>query len=106
MKKTATSWLLNLGSFAGLALILAITVYAVQNKSGHTGVNPHLGLALFIPIALAGVICLLASWRSPGVKWPAIVALLTGMSGIGLLVWLDITNTLLEYGVWIDRGMP
>jgi hypothetical protein len=106
MKKTATSWLLNLGSFAGLALILAITVYAVQNKSGHTGMNPYRGLALFIPIALAGVICLLASWRSPGAKWPAVVALLTGMLGVGLLVYLDITNTLLEYGVWIDRGMP
>ncbi len=106
MKKSATTWLLSLCSFAGLTLILAIVVYTAQNGSGHTGMNPYLGLWLFVPIALAGMVRLLVSWRAPGAKWPALASLLTGMLGIGLLAYLDITNTLLEYGVWLDRGMP
>lgn len=106
VKKSLTAWLLSLSSFAGVALILAIIAYAVKNDSGHTGMNPYLGLWLFIPIALAGIVRLFVFRRAPGAKWLGLASLLAGVLGIGLLVYLDVTDTLLEYEVWNSRGMP
>ncbi len=88
----------------GLVSFGAIVVYTVQNDSGHTGFNPYLALAVFIPVVGAGCAALCLKRRSS--VWPGIVAIGVGCAGVALLVCLDQGNILLEYEVWIDRGMP
>ncbi|HOP26879.1 MAG TPA: hypothetical protein PK907_11795 [Candidatus Sabulitectum sp.] len=106
MKERLQSVIMMFSSVAGVAAIAAIVSYVLRNDSGHTGFSPYLALGIFIPASLAGLVQLLF-FRAPGSarRW-AVVALFTGIAGICLLVYLDLSNTLLEYGVWCRRGMP
>lgn len=106
MTERLQTGIMMVSSVAGLAAIAGIVSYTLRNDSGHTGFSPYLALGVFIPASLAGLIQLLF-FRAPGSakRW-AVLALLTGIAGICLLVYLDLSNTLLEYGVWCRRGMP
>jgi len=90
----------------GLAAIAGIVGYAMCNESGHTGANPYLALAVFVPAAVVGVARVTAGrlWRLRA--WPGLLAIAIGCAGVALLIYLDRTNTLLQYEVWLARGMP
>ena len=75
-----------LSVFFGLTVIAAILVYANVNGSGHTAFNPYSALMVFGPVTI-------------------VVGVVVGVIGSGLLVYLDRSNTLLQYEIWIQRGM-
>ncbi len=91
---------LSVGSLLGITAIALIAVYAFQNKSHHTGAEPYLSFILFVPLAITGAVSLRRSGST------GTLALTVGILGIGLVIWLDQTNLLVEYQRWIDRGMP
>ena len=91
-------------SASALALILAIGAYAVLNESSHTGMDPYDSYWIFIPLLITGIVFTTVApnkKRTDGV-W----AVTIGLSGILLILYLDRTNALLEYGRWIERGVP
>ena len=97
---------LVLSVFAGFLMTGTLVIYTVQNDSGHTGIDPYRSLAVFVPVAIIGLIHL-AVVRSPGHhRWLAASAFTIGLLGVVFLVYLDRSNTLLQYEVWIERGMP
>ncbi|MHC4607370.1 MAG: hypothetical protein ACYTAF_10655 [Planctomycetota bacterium] len=89
-----------------VVLISAILFYCRQNDSGHTGLDPYHALAFFVPLAAAGAAHFVYSLRKGEGKLAGLIALVTGLAGVALLVYLDVSNTLLPYEVWIRRGMP
>jgi hypothetical protein len=93
-------------ALAGLASMAVIVAYAIQNESGHTGFSPYLGLAVFIPASAVGLFHIYFFPGSGAARHWAVIALAAGLTGVCLLVYLDLSGTLLEYGVWCDRGMP
>ena len=105
-KKPAHFGFLILCNSVGFLTLCAILAYAAQNHSGHTGLNPYLALAVFVPLGITGLSFLLmipCPWRH---HWLSVSAILIGLFGVMFLVYLDQSNTLLRYEVWIDRGMP
>jgi len=105
LKNIATGGVI-LSAFSGLAVIAAILVYVIMNDSGHTGLNPYSALMVFGPVTIAGILHL-SFIRCCGIaRWCSILAIVVGIMGSGLLVYLDHSNTLLQYEVWIQRGMP
>ncbi len=106
MSKKAMTVISVAAGVVGLAAVGGIVWYAAQNDSGHTGANPWLALVVFVPAALVGVLHLVARRHRRLPAWPGMAAMVIGCGGVGLLVYLDWSNTLLEYGVWLDRGMP
>ena len=93
-------------SLLGLVTIAAVLWYLNQNRSGHTGFQPYLLLVAFIPLAVVGATDLVLSTRYKLSRWSGVLAIVVGVSGITLLVYLDMSNTLLPYEEWIRRGMP
>ncbi|MBX7211458.1 MAG: hypothetical protein K1X78_24345 [Verrucomicrobiaceae bacterium] len=92
-------WIVALG--AGTVLV-GLAVYTFQNDSHHTGFEPWLLLAAFIPAAFVGGTLLLV----PGCRAAAIFACITGFGGIGLLCYLESSNRLIQYDRWLQKGMP
>ena len=84
----------------GVMAIGSICCYAALASSGHTGWEPLIALALFVPLAIAGA----ALVKKVGP--PAIFACAVGFAGIALVVYLDQTNRLVKYERWVKRGMP
>lgn len=95
-----------LSSILGLILLFAIVFYAAYNDSGHTAVEPYLALALFVPVFLVGAFQFRSSHSRKRPVWPCVFAMVIGMAGICLLIYLDTSNTLVQYDRWIQRGMP
>ncbi len=92
-----------IGSIAGLAIILAFILYAWSNTSGHTGMHPYQVLGWFIPLAVLGGFLLKSFPKgNRGWKW-GMTAFVVGVLGVALLVYFDVSNTLLSYGMWADR---
>jgi drug/metabolite transporter (DMT)-like permease len=98
--------LLTMCNSAGVWTIFALLIYAAQNHSGHTGFNPYHALVVFVPLGITGLSCLLMVPCPRRHQWLAVSAILIGLFGVMLLIYLDQSNTLLPYEVWIDRGMP
>ncbi len=86
-------------------LIIAILVYLGQNSTGHTSVQPYLGLGIFIPALLFGAISARLNRGSPGKYNVSLVAFALGGLGALFLVYLDFSNTLLYYEEWLKRGL-
>ena len=95
--------LLKTAFAVSLLLILFFLVYAIANESGHTSFDPWTGLEVFVPSLILGLARLALQGRGDLWGWMAIAA---GTAGIILLAWLDHSCVLLQYEVWIDRGMP
>lgn len=91
---------------AGLVTITTILLYALQNASGHCGFSPWLSLLVFVPLLLAGILGLLRSRGDRTLRTSALLAVTIALLGVLLLVYLDVSNTLLRYEVWVVRGMP
>jgi TctA family transporter len=92
-----------LGTSAGLVTIFTIVWYTIQNDSGHTGFNPYNCLVVFLPLIVLGVTGLL-SRKAPIFSWKSGLApLVVGLVGVSLLIYLDVSNTLLPYDVWARR---
>jgi hypothetical protein len=91
---------------AGLVAIATILLYSLQNRSGHCGISPWLSLIVFVPLLLAGIVGLLRSGGYRSLRTSARLGIAVSLLGVLLLVYLDISNTLLQYEVWIERGMP
>jgi hypothetical protein len=98
-----TLWALSTLSSAAIA---AIAVYTAGNDSNHTGAEPLHALFLFAPAALLGAATLPARRRFVGLTLPAVCALAIGLFGVAFILWLDGSNRLVNYGRWIERGMP
>lgn len=90
---------------AALLLSSGIIAYTLDNESGHTGIDPYLALVVFVPAAVTGVIQLALSGSLGLPRWPGLAAVFFSVFGIGLLVYLDVSNTLLQYEVWVSRGL-
>ena len=105
-KHSRIFWFLILCNSAGFFTLSAILTYAAYNHSGHTGSDPYHALTVFVPIGVMGLICLLIASHSQFHQWLSVSAIIVGFLGVMLLVYLDQSNTLLRYEVWIDRGMP
>jgi uncharacterized membrane protein len=94
-----------LAILAAIVLIALIILYAWRNDSGHTGAEPYHSLFVFIPVALLGFFGLISKRLRVSIN-TSLCALLIGIAGSGLIVYLDKTNQLVEYGRWVERGMP
>ena len=105
-KRTMQLLQMGIRIFSALAatLLLAIGVYAVLNKSGHTGMEPFHSYWIFAPLLIAGIASIILAPNEK--RKDGISAAIIGLSGILFVLYLDRTNTLLEYGRWIERGMP
>lgn len=86
-----------------LGLILFILLYTVSNDSGHAGFNPYLSYIIFIPTTLYGFF-LLIKRKKPLAQGRIII--ITGLMGIFLILFLDLSNNLVHYNSWVKRGMP
>jgi hypothetical protein len=106
MKKIRDLAVLTLCNAAGLLTICALLIYTAQNHSGHTGLNPYHAITAFISLGITGLIYLLTIRCLGYQRWLSVSAILIGLLGVTVLVWLDRSNTLLQYEVWIERGMP
>tara|TARA_B100000959_G_C14828407_1_gene560819 strand:- start:543 stop:872 length:330 start_codon:yes stop_codon:yes gene_type:complete len=104
LKNMATGGVI-LSVFFGLTVIAAILVYANVNGSGHTAFNPYSALMVFGPVTIVGILHLSLIRCGGIVRWCSILAVVVGVIGSGLLVYLDRSNTLLQYEIWIQRGM-
>lgn len=98
--------LIILISLMGIIGIIFLSSYNYINKTNHTSVDPYIALLIFIPVTLIGLIEFLINLKKKSTRWLAIVSILIGLAGILLLIYLDKSNTLLQYEVWIKRGMP
>ena len=105
MPETYMGKITLLGTLAGIVLLLSIAVYAFNNDSGHSSANPYLALALFVPLVIDGLLCLVFSLGTQEPRWVSMCAIATGIAGVVFLVWLDKSNTLLQYEVWLVRNM-
>jgi hypothetical protein len=90
----------------GLAAIVLISGYAVQNGAGHTSLDPFIALVLFVPLVFAGALGFILRRKFPGMVRVSVCALVVGVAGVALIVTLDRTNRLVQYDRWIKRGMP
>jgi len=106
MKNKTLSRSLYVSISIGLLVIIAMGYYSVQNKSGHTSFDPYLANLVFIPVAFSGLFSVLNLMKQGKPVKLAVISFLVGLFGILFLVYLDKTNTLLNYEVWLDRGMP
>ncbi len=95
-----------LGSLLSLSVMLVIALYAINNDSGHTGLDPYLTLFLFIPTGAFGLYYYRISRDLSLHHWPGLVAIFVALAGCAVLIYLDQTNTLVQYERWIRRGMP
>lgn len=105
-KKVLASGVLTLSFTAGLVTVGFLLTYTIQNDSGHTGLDPYHALAVFVPVSIIGLIHLAVVRPFGSAGWLAASAFVVGLFGVAFLVYLDRSNTLLQYEVWIDRGMP
>src|SRR5690348_3965786 len=96
-------WVSALGA---VLLIAAIILYTIQNRSGHTGWEPFTSFVVFAPLAAAGGGLFLGRRRWPDVARASVAALVVGVTGMGLVVWLDQSNRLVQYERWLKRDMP
>lgn len=102
-RQSMATGLVVLAALAGLVTIIGIVVFAVQNSSGHTGINPYAALVVFVPVTLIGIVI---PESSDVPEWVSIFTVVIGVAGMLLLIFLNKSNTLLQYDVWIQRGMP
>lgn len=84
-----------------LALGIGI-LYCLNNRSGHTGVDPRLCSLGFLPIFAAGILCLLQSNLRDQFGW---LALLLGIFGMGFGFFIDFTGIMREYSRWALGGL-
>lgn len=104
--KKLTSILVLGGTAINLLLFGAIVSYCLLNFSGHTAFNfsQWIWRWPFIALLLIGIIEFLINWR---VKYRAgDLAILVSIIGMAFLWYLDFSNTMLNYEVWLKRGMP
>ena len=91
---------------SGSLVLMAVAVYALTNSSGHTSVQPYLGMVVFLPLAAVGLVGLVRGKGSGSMRRMYIAAMIVGLLGAALLVLLDRADILLQYETWIERGMP
>lgn len=81
---------------------MLLSYWLFVSDSPHTAFEPWLLLAVFVPgFVIGGTLCAVPSCRDAGL-W----AFVASIFGIALLIYLDRSNSLLQYDRWIERGMP
>ncbi len=93
-------------AIVGLAAIVAIVVYTIENGSGHTGAHPWDALYVFVPILLVGMCQIVLSRRVGSGSRCGVLAVIIGLVGIVLLIYLDVDGVLLHYDEWAERYAP
>ena len=81
--------------------VITLWSYALQNHSGHTGFPLGFLYFVFYSFIFIGVLGL-----NKRHNMVAVMLMIIAILGLGSLEYFDHTNLLLEYGVWLDRGMP
>ena len=87
-------------------LVAVIGLYALSNTSGHTGVNLYASYVIFMPAVILGIVIVAVAGFRKQLLLPGIFLFAGGMLGILLVLYLDQSNTLMQYDTWIKRGMP
>lgn len=105
IKKIITTIIPVLSSMTAFTMLIAIIIYTLTNDSGHTSANPYWALLIFIPTTAFGIIGGTVSKLNQSSLWPSAICCIVGLIGCGFLIYLDKSNTLLQYEVWIDRGL-
>ena len=85
-----------------LFVLWQIFDYIRVSDSNHTSFEPWLLLLFFVPTALTGVLAI----KLRGAIVAGILAITMGLLGVASLIYIDRTNTMLQYERWLDRGMP
>jgi hypothetical protein len=94
--------LLGLGSGLGLVLFWGLVAFRVATDSGnHIGVSVLWAIPLALVAMLAGVLLRAARLRHAGMA-----LLVLGLLTVVGVVLLDQLDVLVEYEVWLERGMP
>ena len=91
-----------LAALFSAAVLAGAWFYLHDHDSNHTGHEPWLLLAVFVPTLALGI----AAFRSRRSRWAALLACLLSSGGIVFLLYLDRFNVLLQYDRWLERGMP
>ena len=94
--------LLFLASLTSMAVLGLLVAYVAEKDSNHTALEPWLLTVVFVPTTLLGGV----SAFNRDLRFAAAIAIGAGIAGMSCLAYLDITNTLLQYDRWIERGMP
>ena len=93
------SWLAAVGSLAVLTVFL---LYMRGNDCNHTGLEPWLLSIFFVPTGIVGI----AAFLRGSSRWGSLLAFCVGFGGMAFLFYIDHFNVMLEYGRWIERGIP
>jgi hypothetical protein len=104
LNKSATKWL-TLATYLGLAAVLAFWVAIVARivlvKGNHIGMSLNPMLYVFIAVLLLAIACFVFSR-----KLVAVVTALCCAASIYGMSYIDKHNLLIQYEVWLKRGMP
>jgi len=92
------------GNLIGLLLVGLIAAYCVGNDSGHTGFDPYIALAFYVPFLALGLTEFMDV--KGGNRSVGMLAVAISILGIAFLLFLDMTNTLVGYERWVKRGLP
>ncbi len=95
---------LLIGGVIGLCIEAAVilTAYAVRD-GGHIGEDPFATFLYFVPLLIVSIRVLLSR---PEFKKAALFGTSVALSGILLVTLLDLTNMLVQYDRWAQRGLP
>ena len=95
----------RIGTAASILCLIAVWVYAMQNRSGHTGMNPYLLLMVFVPTFVFGACACFLKAAGDKLSNPGILAAIIGLLGMLSLIVIDRANILQNYETWISKGM-
>ena len=108
LEKLNISVAVLIAGIAGIIVFyqLAILLYAVNNGSGHTGLDLFRAIPFFLALfVIALVLCIFA--RKYKTLCLASSLLAAASLGAGMLpLYLYATKSLMEYNRWVQAGMP
>lgn len=103
-KKAATFMTIAVSLTAAL-IVGSLVAYTIRNESGHSGFEPYIALAVFIPVTAVGLVQIFFQRKDRSAMLWGVIALVVGLAGIALLVYLDKSGTLVYYEEFTTRGL-
>jgi hypothetical protein len=101
-KKAAA--LLAAACMGGALTFGGLVACTLRSQGGFASFNPWLALIVFIPLSLAGVVRLLFLKVDKAKTW-AVLAIVLGILGVGLLFYLEYSGRLVHVMMRPDRSV-